>query len=849
MSTFAKDLTHKIRLNPMFWSDLECIWSKGISSLITGMQSKVDNNSDEIANALSRQIRSASIFAKSSMEKDRVLAQNMAVYASLATNEVIPKQAALDILSELGNHPGHEKLSSVLNIGAENFNSFLRNDLLRKLNTVEISNQDFALTDFQFRLWEELPKNNVTAISAPTSAGKSFVILEHLYRSILSADTINAVFIAPTRALLAEVYGKMSVRLEKEESHIRISTIPTIDSDPTRKQLFILTQERLQALLSVWDGAFDLVITDETQAIGDGSRGMILQDCLEIVKSRNDKAKFLFLAPGAVGFENFNDILDVVTIKVEDTQLSPVVQNRIIVKSSSNNETALELSLLAENKSIILGKMESERGFANTKTRLAAVALDLGSDGGSLVYGTGPADAEKKAGQIASDIDKEKENLKELSDFIKKHVHKRYSLASHVMKGVGFHYGKMPSLLREAIEEAFKSKDLDFLVCTTTLFQGINLPARNVFIDTPTRGRGDALDPASLWNFAGRAGRLGLDIVGNVFLVDYDEWEEKPLTERESFSISPSFKKVLIDDYDEVIEKLSGEKSEENPFQNYTPSDAASGFLISKLVKGRLESYINKSVKDSLSEDQCQEIIQKTIDAKDELQLPEDALLNNWTVNPFGQARLLTRFREVIATGDFLGLIPQNPTENVYSNYVAVFSRINKYILGKNTRKYANKLTGTSLGWMRGKPLPQLIKEKIKYEGKDEGSVVNIDSEVRNVFDFVEQILRFKYVQLGKAYIDLLKYALEEAGEHEAAKSIYNFPLALELGVCSVAGQAFIELGLSRITAAVLENLIPDSNPTVKKAKSWLQGLNGNEFNLSQVIVDELKRKELVSFQ
>lgn len=203
----------------------------------------------------------------------------------------------------------------------------------------------------------------------------------------------------------------------------------------------------------------------------------------------------------------------------------------------------------------------------------------------------------------------------------------------------------------------------------------------------------------------------------------------------------------------------------------------------------------------------------------------------------------------MIATGDFLGLIPQNPTENVYSNYVAVFSRINKYILGKNTRKYANKLTGTSLGWMRGKPLPQLIKEKIKYEGKDEGSVVNIDSEVRNIFDFVEQILRFKYVQLGKAYIDLLKYALEEAGEHEAAKSMYNFPLALELGVCSVAGQAFIELGLSRITAAVLENLIPDSNPTVEKAKSWLQGLNGNEFNLSQVIVDELKRKELVSFK
>src|SRR5258708_39094922 len=67
------------------------------------------------------------------------------------------------------------------------------------------------------------------------------------------------------------------------------------------------------------------------------------------------------------------------------------------------------------------------------------------------------------------------------------------------------------------------------LVCTTTLAQGVNLPARNVFIDTPTRGAGKPLDPALLWNFAGRAGRLNHDIVGNVFLLNYEEWNSKPM--------------------------------------------------------------------------------------------------------------------------------------------------------------------------------------------------------------------------------------------------------------------------------------------------------------------------------
>mgnify|MGYP000228665978 CR=1 FL=1 len=70
---------------------------------------------------------------------------------------------------------------------------------------------------------------------------------------------------------------------------------------------------------------------------------------------------------------------------------------------------------------------------------------------------------------------------------------------------VEYEYGldAPPSLLREALEASFKQEvtGLKYLVCTTTLAQGINLPARSVFINTPKRGRGENLDPALLWNF------------------------------------------------------------------------------------------------------------------------------------------------------------------------------------------------------------------------------------------------------------------------------------------------------------------------------------------------------------
>lgn len=120
-----------------------------------------------------------------------------------------------------------------------------------------------------------------------------------------------------------------------------------------------------------------------------------------------------------------------------------------------------------------------------------------------------------------------------------------------------------------------------------------------------------------------------------------------------------------------------------------------------------------------------------------------------------------------------------------------------------------------------------------------------MDRAVREVFDFVEDNLRFKYVQLGKAYIDLLRQALIENNQ-EKSEEIYDFPLSLELGVSSIAGQVFIELGLSRITASYLENIIPNSNPSVSAAKEWLRNNDYDSLKLPLAIYTELEDKGLL---
>lgn len=847
MSTFAEALATQIRGRSTFWADLETVSSLAFNRLIPGISQQPNDAID--GPSIKRLLQSASVFCQTDNDSDKALAQDLAIFSALASNDNDDRNLAKDVLCMLGNLPGAERLSTELNVRSSSLFSHLRYSLLRAINTVSIANRDSALTDFQKTVWSSLPKNKVGAISAPTSAGKSYVVIEYLCQQAIATQTFTAVFLAPTRALITEIHNKVSRRLSGHSRTTRISIIPTIDAEARPKQIFVLTQERLQVLLAGWEGSFDLVIVDEAQSIGDDSRGMILQNCLEAITKRNSSTRFVFLAPGATGFESLTHAIGFNTVSVSETQLSPVVQNRIIVEPILGEPKVIRLTLLNNERTLQIGTFYAERGFANSETRLAAVALELGSKGGSLVYGTGPADADTVAGQIASALPiTSTPELEELSKFIEKHVHKKYSLVKNVLKGVGVHYGKMPSLLREAIEEAFKREHLKYLVCTTTLFQGVNLPARNVFIDTPTRGRGDSLDAASLWNFAGRAGRLGQDIVGNVFLVGYDTWESKPLTSRTQFAILPSFRKTIIADRAGVLSRLRGDDSSNDLNRAYTPADAAAGLLIAKAADQTILEFVNRTLGEVIAESDKLELLDAAITAHAELNLPKETFLINWTVNPFGQKRLLDRFRAKIADGSEDELIPLHPfpvSATVWTRYVNVFSRINKYILNKNSSRFSNKLTALSLAWMRGSPLPIIIKDAIKYaEGRTER--VNYDSTIRGIFEFIEDLLRFKYVQLGRAYIDLLRFALNEAGKDNKARGIYDFPLALELGVSSVAGQAFIELGLSRISASALEALIPNSNPTVEQARLWLSGLSGDEFPLSKIIWGELARKGLI---
>lgn len=865
--SFALDLSRRLTSHEVFSESFGRTERIGaLSAIAADLERAAERPSDD---DLRKLLYCAGVFVQTDDVGYHRMAQSIALNVLLINDDDDLRDRSRRILTDLGNFPALALVAGKELEGGHSFMDALGRTLSRELNSVRVGDDWVPLTDFQKGAWDKLPDALAIAVSAPTSAGKSFLVIEHLCRLAETSSTFCAVYVVPTRALLSEVSSKIQRRLS-ESSDIRISTVPTMDGASSARQVFVLTQERLQALLAISSVTFDLVIVDEAQNLSAGSRGMILQESVEQAVGRSPGTRLILLAPGARGFEAIGGTIGVPNLAVARSELPSVLQNRIQVKKAED-ANALALHLLTERGPQVLGMLRSERGFDLPESRLAAAALELGATGGSLVYATGPTDAEKVARQIANGRpDVGDETLGAVADFVVQHIHPKYSLAWMIRRGVAFHYGKMPTLLRETIEGAFRSGQLRFLACTTTLFEGINLPARNVFIDTPTRGSGTALDAASLWNFAGRAGRMFADIVGNVFLVDYDEWTEKPLDAFVAYEVNSAFVQAASDVPNKLIDALEGRMPPEGPRGDEARTvRAAAGLLISKAANKSARQYVDRTLR-TLDENLRTRLADASGTASERIGLPASLLATNWTVDPFGLRRLYDKMQAKVAAGETLELLPVNPHSKEASKcYGAIFTRIQREVNGRPRTydAYAALVAGVAVDWMRGLPYPALlakavrrrerqIEKKIASNRRDReldprsrvrDPVLDVDDVIRKEFDLIEEQIRFQYVQLGKAYVDILVMVLKDTGQENRIEDIYEFPMALELGVATRSGWSFMELGLSRIAGAALQPEFPDSNLSVAAARRWLAELPDiSSLRLSPVIVDELRRLRLI---
>ncbi|KAL1787706.1 DNA polymerase theta isoform X1 [Sigmodon hispidus] len=116
-------------------------------------------------------------------------------------------------------------------------------------------------------------------------------------------------------------------------------------------------------------------------------------------------------------------------------------------------------------------------------------------------------------------VNLDQKNLLEVMDQLKRSPSGLDSVLKNTVPwGVAFHHAGLTFEERDIIEGAFRQGLIRVLAATSTLSSGVNLPARRVIIRTPVFG-GQPLDILTYKQMIGRAGRKGVDTMGESILV------------------------------------------------------------------------------------------------------------------------------------------------------------------------------------------------------------------------------------------------------------------------------------------------------------------------------------------
>ncbi|MDB4877624.1 MAG: box helicase protein [Gemmatimonadetes bacterium] len=614
--------------------------------------------------------------------------------------------------------------------------------------------------------------------------------------------------------------------------------------------VFVFTQERFHLLQSEAPAEFtpDIVVVDEAQKVGDGARGVLLQDVLDAVIRRSPRVRVIFASPMTSNAELLLEDAPVgTTTQTIASEQIAVNQNLLWVSQTGYDTRDWTLSQCIGESTIELGQLTLPSRPTTVGKRLPMLAHNLtdADGGGSLVYVEGAAAAEKAAqllwdmqGRPNGEVDPE---VQALIDLTKNVIHGKYALAETLTRRVAFHYGNMPLIIRAEVERLFKSGKIRFLVCTSTLVEGVNLPAKSIFVRGPTKGRNTPMGEMDFWNLAGRAGRLGKEFQGNVVCVDPEDehvWKSRPPRIRQRYPITRTVDTVVSQRGDELLKYIE----DDTPRSAYDPAPLEHAFVYfygEHLRHGSLDAspkaarysaaFINRLT------GLCARVFARS-------ELPADIVFRNPGVSPIAQQRLLEYFRE--KGSEVEELIPAFPEDPAAAQrYVRVVGRISTYLSGDHQRlNWPHAIL--VVNWMRGHPLARIISEAADYwvpRGKTLAAVI------RDTMRDVEEYARFRFAKYSSCYVDVLRYHLRELGEANRAAEIPRLSMWLEFGASQGTQIALMGLGLSRTTAIRLSEIIAADDLDMDAASNWISAAKLDTLDLSPVMLAEIQRARVVA--
>ena len=419
------------------------------------------------------------------------------------------------------------------------------------------ASKPFPLDDFQIEACEAVEADRGVLVCAPTGSGKT-VVGEFAVSLALSRGT-KCFYTTPIKALSNQKYHD----LVDEHGEDAVGLLTGDSSINGNAEIVVMTTEVLRNMIYAESPALDRlshVVMDEIHYLADRDRGAVWE---EIILNLDESARIIGLSATVSNSEEFGEWLDEVRgdteVIVSEKRPVPLnqfmmVQRKILpLFEPGSDKVNRDLERAIER--IETGADEGRRDFEEGR------GFRSRSGGGRRSGGRRPQDRVRPVGrpEVVEALKgrdmlpaivfifsragcdgalfqclrsrkeltnpEEAERIKQIADEGVEGIPEEdldvlsfRQLRTAWSRGFAAHHAGMLPAFKHIVEQLFVEGLVRVVFATETLALGINMPARTVVLEKMVKFNGDAhvdLTPGQYTQLTGRAGRRGIDSIGN----------------------------------------------------------------------------------------------------------------------------------------------------------------------------------------------------------------------------------------------------------------------------------------------------------------------------------------------
>lgn len=405
-----------------------------------------------------------------------------------------------------------------------------------------------------------LLKGSSAVVQMPTSAGKTRATELIIRAAFLAQRTSMAVIVAPFRSLCHDIRTDLSEAFASENILLNEATesyqFDISFDDAARSTVLIVTPEKLLYLIRRMPELVErigLIIYDEGHQFEGMSRGPTYELLLSTLKmSLSPDAQVILISAVIGNASEISNWLIGVDHVVGGEGLLPTTksiafatwqdQRGQLQYVSPTDPDDLEFFVPRVIERVQLGRLKQE-----TAPRMfpLSTGADVGLYLGLRVVGNGSvalfcgkktsaANLCRRAAEIferlapyarpvaVSDADE----IAKIAALTAIELGQDSDAALAAPLGVLGHHGDTPHGLRLCIEHAMRTGKAKFVVCTSTLAQGVNFPIKYLIVTATQQGR-ERIRVRDFHNLIGRAGRAGMHTEGSVLFSAPEIFDER----------------------------------------------------------------------------------------------------------------------------------------------------------------------------------------------------------------------------------------------------------------------------------------------------------------------------------